>query len=162
MTELPRTTAAALSIAGCRCAGLVALLLAGCTGQVAGPMNPGGNPGTGGVSGPRPDETGIIDRGSGGTSGGMPGVMPCTPGDPPLTTRIFRLTHTQYENAVRALTGLDLRPAADFPIDQNQAGFNRGMDLQVGDALGKAYRSVAEGAAAQLVADATAYQTAVG
>jgi hypothetical protein len=63
---------------------------------------------------------------------------------------------------VRALTGLDVRPAGDFPVDQNQAGFDRGMDLQVGDALGKAYRSAAESLAAQVVANTAAYQKVVG
>ena len=42
---------------------------------------------------------------------------------------------------MRALTGLDIHPTSDFPTDQNQAGSIWGMDLQVGDALGKAYRS---------------------
>jgi hypothetical protein len=86
----------------------------------------------------------------------------CTPGDPPAATRFFRLTHAQYDNAVRALTGLDIHPSFDFPADQNQAGFDRGMDLQVGDALGKTYRAAAEAIAAQVVASVAAYQKVLG
>ena len=119
--------------------------------------------------------TGTVGRhgGGGGTGGGtdpndpniignpMQGSL-CTPANAPPTTRFFRLTHVQYDNAVRALTGLDVSPAADFPADQNQAGFDRGMDLQVGDALGKAYRATAESLAAQVVATPAAYQKVLG
>src|SRR6266540_415021 len=119
---------------------------AGCNGTV------GPHGGTGG--GPNPNDPNIIDT---PTQGSL-----CTPGNAPATTRFFRLTHVQYDNAVRALTGLDVHPAADFPADQNQAGFDRGMDLQVGDALGKGYRAAAEALAVQVVANATAYQKVVG
>ena len=80
-------------------------------------------------------------------------VTPCTAGTPPATTRLFRLTHAQYDNTVRALTGLDVHPSDDFPVDQNQAGFDRGIDLQVGDALGQGYRAAAESISAAVVAD---------
>jgi hypothetical protein len=120
-----------------------------CSGTVG---HHGGNSGTGG--GTNPNDPNIIGN-------PMQGSL-CTPGNAPPTTRFFRLTHAQYDNAVRALTGLDVRPAADFPADQNQAGFDRGMDLQVGDALGKAYRATAEALAAQVVATAAAYQKVVG
>src|SRR4029077_1789352 len=86
----------------------------------------------------------------------------CTPANAPPTTRFYRLTHVQYDNAVRALTGLDIHPSVDFPADQNQTGFDRGMDLQVGDALGKAYRAAAEGIAAQVAQTAAATQKVVG
>jgi hypothetical protein len=86
----------------------------------------------------------------------------CTPGKPPVTTRLFRLTHAQYDNTVRAMTGLDIRPSADFPVDQNQAGFDRGMDLVVGDALGKSYRAAAETIAAQVASTSSAFTKVVG
>ena len=63
---------------------------------------------------------------------------------------------------MRALTGLDVHPSTDFPVDQNQAGFDRGMDLQVGDALGKSYRSAAETLAASVAGNATAFSKVVG
>src|SRR5262245_34676844 len=84
---------------------------------------------------------GALDRSGGGAVVGGAGVggpgliddprapmaQPCMPGNPPPTTRFFRLTHAQYDNSVRALTGLTLQPSIDFPADQNQAGFDRGV-----------------------------------
>jgi uncharacterized protein DUF1592/uncharacterized protein DUF1588/uncharacterized protein DUF1595/uncharacterized protein DUF1587/uncharacterized protein DUF1585 len=129
----------------------------------------GGHGATG--TGNRPTDPGIIDQGgntgagntTGTGTGGTTGmVTPCTAGNPPATTRLLRLTHTQYDNTVRALTGLDVRPSADFPVDQNQAGFDRGVDLQAGDVLGKAYRASAETLAAAVVGNATAFSKVVG
>ena len=140
--------------------GLV-VLPAACTGSIGG----GERPGTAGTPGPKPNDPGIIDNGTGGGppgGGGTTGAQPCTAGNPPATTRVFRLTHGQYDNAIRALTGLDMRPSAEFPVDQNQAGFDRGMDLQVGDALGKSYRNAAEAVAAAVVASTTAFSKVVG
>ena len=131
-TALAALTGAALSVVS----GL------GCTGRV-------GAPGGGG-----PGDPGIIDVPKQGAL--------CTPANAPPTTRFFRLTHAQYDNAVRALTGLDVHPSVDFPADQNQAGFDRGMDLQVGDALGKGYRAAAEALAAQVVQTTAATQQVVG
>ena len=155
---------------------LVGSVLAGCNGSI-GNLNASGTGGSGmntgiaGSSGPPPTDPGIIDRvpsgnaGNGGTvtgTAGSSGTQACTPGMLPATTRLFRMTHRQYDNAVRALTGLDVRPSADFPADQNQAGFDRGMDLAVGDALGKAYRSAAESIAASVVGNTTAFSRVVG
>ena len=117
-----------------------------------------------------PNDPGIIDQGGnngtgGGTvtgTGGSSTVTPCTAGTPPATTRLIRLTHAQYDNTVRALTGLDVHPSTDFPVDQNQAGFDRGIDLQAGDVLGKAYRTSAETLAAAVVGNATAFSKVVG
>ena len=129
-----------------------------------------GDTGMGGA-GAKPTDPGIIDQGgntgagntTGTGTGGTTGmVTPCTAGNPPATTRLFRLTHAQYDNTVRALTGLDVRPSADFPVDQNQAGFDRGIDLQAGDVLGKAYRTAAETLAASVVGNATAFSKVVG
>jgi hypothetical protein len=122
-------------------------------------------------TGNRPIDPGIIDQGgntgggntTGTGTGGTTGmVTPCTAGNPPATTRLLRLTHTQYDNTVRALTGLDVRPSVDFPVDQNQAGFDRGVDLQAGDVLGKAYRAAAESVAAAVVGNTTAFNKVVG
>jgi hypothetical protein len=68
----------------------------------------------------------------------------------------------QYDQSIRALTGLTARPSLDFPTDQHQAGFDRGIDLQVGDSLGKAYRSSAESVAKQVVTTPAAWQQVVG
>ena len=155
-----KTTVSRLSFARDRIAPLTVAVVSlwglGCTGEVGG-IGPGPGPGPG-PGDPGPSDAGVI--GTGPATG--PDAIPCTPGAPPPTTRLFRLTHGQYENAIRTLTGLNVNPAGDLPADQNQAGFDRGMDLQVGDALGKAYRSAAESLAAQTVANATAYQKVVG
>jgi hypothetical protein len=109
-----------------------------------------------------PDDPNIIDKPPMPGMGGMSGTAACTPGSPPATTRFFRLTHKQYDNSIRALTGLSMQPSLSFPSDQTQAGFDRGMDLEVGDVLGKGYRSTAEAIAAQVVASADAYQKVTG
>lgn len=155
MTELRRAFIA-LSL-------LLAPALFGCKGDIGNLTTPGTG---GGPGGPSPVDPGIIDSGPGtgggiGT-GGTSGGQTCNPGPLPGTTRLFRMTHTQYDNAVRALTGLDVRPSADFPADQNQAGFDRGIDLQVGDALGKGYRGAAESIAAAVVGNAAAFSRVVG
>jgi Protein of unknown function (DUF1592)/Protein of unknown function (DUF1588)/Protein of unknown function (DUF1595)/Protein of unknown function (DUF1587)/Protein of unknown function (DUF1585) len=91
-----------------------------------------------------------------------PGKVDCSPGTPPATTRLARLTHHQYDNTVRDLTGLTLGFAAEFLADPHQAGFDRGLDLQVGDVLAKAYRDAAEKVADTVVSDAAAYSRVVG
>lgn len=136
-----------------------------CTGAIES-AEPGGSGGTSTPPGPKPTDNGIIDNGGGGGggssgAGGAGQPVACAPGGPPATTRLFRLTHKQYENAIRALTGLEVGAAAEFPTDQNQAGFDRGMDLQVGDALGKAYRSQAEAIAAQVATSTAAFTRVV-
>src|SRR5215203_2824572 len=152
-------------------AAALALPLA-CNGSIGSNAPSGSGATTGTGAGPMVNDPGIIDQGgntgtgTGGTVTGTAGstgtVTPCTAGTPPATTRLFRLTHAQYDNSVRALTGLDVRPSTDFPIDQNQAGFDRGMDLQAGDALGKAYRSAAETLAASVAGNATAFSKVAG
>ncbi|MDB5309010.1 MAG: Protein of unknown function (DUF1587)/Protein of unknown function (DUF1592)/Protein of unknown [Gemmataceae bacterium] len=70
-------------------------------------------------------------------------------GDPgPVLAR--RLSTAEYDNTVRDLTGVDIRPTREFPVDPaNQAGFdNSGESLAMSPALLKKYL-----AAARLVAD---------
>lgn len=99
-------------------------------------------------------------------AGGEPAVpragVQCTAGEARATTRFARITHAQYDNTVRMLTGLPLQPSRDFPVDQNQAGFDRGIDLQVGEVLGAAYRASAEAIAAAVVVDPAALERVVG
>lgn len=61
-----------------------------------------------------------------------------------------RLSNAEYDNTVRDLTGVDIRPARDFPVDPaNAAGFdNTGESLRMSPALVTKYL-----AAAKLVAD---------
>lgn len=96
-----------------------------------------------------------------GNSSLPPGQV-CTPGAPLATTRLARLTHHQYDNTVRDLTGLSLGLAAEFLADPHQAGFDRGLDLQIGDVLAKAYRDAAEKVADSVVNDSAAYARVLG
>ena len=144
-----------------------------CTGSIGSnpPSGSGATTGTG--AGPMVNDPGIIDQGGntgtgtgGGTVTGTAGttgtVTPCTAGTPPSTTRLFRLTHAQYDNTVRALTGLDVRPSTDFPVDQNQTNFDHSMNLQADDALSKTYHTTAETLAASVAGNATAFSKVVG
>jgi hypothetical protein len=112
------------------------------------------------------------NTGTGGELGGGPliddvsppsnvGPLACTPARPSAHTRLVRLTHRQYDNTIRDLTGLALSPSADFLADQHQAGYDRGIDLQVGDSLGKGYRAAAEAIASAVIASPTSYQKVV-
>lgn len=93
----------------------------------------------------------------------IPGQPDCTAGEAPATvTRAARLTHKQYDNTVAALTGLDTHPSEDFLADQHQAGFDRGLDLQVGDVLVRSYRDAAESIAAAAVNTPTSYSIVLG
>jgi hypothetical protein len=131
---------------------------AGCSGSIMepgeGPTTPpdktdpggtGGKPGTtppkGGTGGPG----GLIDMPNNGTK------TCATMSTLPATPRLVRLTRLQYENSIRDLTGLDVRPAKDLPLDTTAAGFNRGLDLEVGDILGRVFREQAEAVARQVV-----------
>jgi len=138
---------------------LAAATLTGCSGTVGDPSgsaNPGSGVPSAGSGGGLIDDPGGAPPSSGGST-----AASCTPASPIATTRVMRLTHHQYDNTIRALTGLDVHPAAEFLADQRQAGFDRGIDLQVGEVLGKSYRAAAESIAAQVVSNATAYRTLV-
>lgn len=70
-------------------------------------------------------------------------------GDPgPVLAR--RLSNAEFDNTIRDLTGIDIRPTREFPVDPaNEAGFdNSGESLTMSPALVKKYL-----AAARLVAD---------
>lgn len=81
---------------------------------------------------------------------------------PARSPRVVRLTHAQYANTLRALTGLELVSAMDMPADPNEAGFDRGSSLRVGDVLGRSYQEAAERVAAAVVASPSAFQKVVG
>ncbi|MFN0121463.1 MAG: DUF1592 domain-containing protein [Blastocatellia bacterium] len=74
------------------------------------------------------------------------------PGDPgPVPAR--RLSNAEYNYTIRDLTGVDLRPAREFPIDPaNQAGFdNSGESLAISPALMAKYLDAARRVADHLV-----------
>jgi Protein of unknown function (DUF1592)/Protein of unknown function (DUF1588)/Protein of unknown function (DUF1587)/Protein of unknown function (DUF1585)/Protein of unknown function (DUF1595) len=73
-------------------------------------------------------------------------------GDPgPVPAR--RLSNAEYNYTIRDLTGVDLRPAREFPIDPaNQAGFdNSGESLTISPALMAKYLEAARQVADHLV-----------
>ncbi|WDQ16865.1 DUF1592 domain-containing protein [Rhodopirellula sp. P2] len=67
-----------------------------------------------------------------------------TSGDPGMVLA-RRLSSAEYDRTIRDLTGVDIRPAADFPIDPaNEAGFdNSGESLTMSPALLKKYLQAA-------------------
>jgi len=73
-------------------------------------------------------------------------------GDPgPVLAR--RLSNAEYDYTIRDLTGADIRPAREFPVDPaNEAGFdNSGESLAMSPALLKKYLEAARGVAEHLV-----------
>ena len=75
-----------------------------------------------------------------------------TAGDPgPVLSR--RLSNAEYDYSVRELTGQDIRPTAEFPVDPaNEAGFdNTGESLTMSPALMKKYLEGARHVAEHLV-----------
>jgi hypothetical protein len=74
------------------------------------------------------------------------------PGDPgPVPAR--RLSNAEYNYTIRDLTGANLRPAREFPVDPaNQAGFdNSGESLTISPALMSKYLEAARQVAGHLV-----------
>jgi hypothetical protein len=73
-------------------------------------------------------------------------------GDPgPVTAR--RLSNAEYDYTIRDLTGVDIRPTREFPVDPaNEAGFdNSGESLAMSPALAKKYLEAARAVADHLV-----------
>lgn len=64
-----------------------------------------------------------------------------------------RLSNAEYDYTVRDLTGVDLRPTREFPVDPaNQEGFdNSGESLTISPALMKKYVQAAKGVSEHLV-----------
>ncbi|HEY0981566.1 DUF1592 domain-containing protein [Schlesneria sp.] len=73
-------------------------------------------------------------------------------GDPGIVLA-RRLSNAEYDHTIRDLTGVDIRPTREFPVDPaNQAGFdNSGESLTMSPALVKKYLTAARGVADHLV-----------
>jgi hypothetical protein len=82
----------------------------------------------------------------------------CDPG--PVLAR--RLSNAEYDYTIRDLTGQDLHPAREFPVDPaNQEGFdNSGESLALSPALMKKYVQAAKGIADHLVLTSTGLEFA--
>ncbi len=73
-------------------------------------------------------------------------------GDPGVVS-VRRLSNAEYNNTIRDLTGTDIRPAREFPVDPaNEAGFdNSGESLTMSPALLNKYLAAAREVANHLV-----------
>ena len=73
-------------------------------------------------------------------------------GDPGLVS-VRRLSNAEYNNSIRDLTGVDLRPAKEFPVDPaNEAGFdNSGESLSMSTALLNKYLASARSISTHMV-----------
>jgi hypothetical protein len=138
---------------------LVALTVLGCSGTItegAGNTSPGsGATGGGGTSPGMGGSTAKGGTSSGGTSGGQgTGVAP--------VTRVARLTHTQYQNTVNDLFGIDDGSTAAFAPDAlNGATFDTSIDFRVDARLGPQYRTAAEALAQRAVSDDAVFKRIV-
>lgn len=75
-------------------------------------------------------------------------------------SQFVRLTHAQYDNTVRDLVGLDLRPSAAFLRDPVVGGFSNNADqLRVNDRLARDYQRAAESIAEALLEQPDAVAT---
>lgn len=85
---------------------------------------------------------GAVRRSEAERTAGDPGVVP-----------VRRLSNAEYDNTIRDLTGVDVRPARAFPVDPaNEAGFdNSAESLMMSPALLKKYLEAARSVAAHLV-----------
>ena len=85
---------------------------------------------------------GAVRRVEAARNAGDPGMVPAR-----------RLSNAEYDNTVRDLTGVDLRPTREFPVDPaNGAGFdNSAESLAMSPALVKKYLEAARGVADHLV-----------
>jgi len=104
----------------------------------------GGTGGAGGSSG-----TGTGGAGGGGGTAGVPAAGGVT-----LTTRIARLTHTQYTNTIRDLFGItDDLGAGLAPDALDGFAYDTSVDFRVDSRLGPQYRTNAETLATRVVSD---------
>ncbi len=95
-----------------------------------------------------------LDDGLGADSDGPPQDDPdaqCEEASPGALPRLVRLTHTQYDNTVRDLVGLELSSSSVFLPDPVVGGFsNNAENLVVTDRLARDYRRSAEEIAQEL------------
>ncbi len=122
-----------------RRAGLLALVLAGCSCEGGGAAADGG--GSGGSDG------------SGGTTAGDDGG-PVDCADALPARRVRRLSHAEYDRTIRDLTGKELGLAAAFAPDNVVDGYaNDAEALTVSGLLADQYRGAAEAVAEAMLAD---------
>jgi hypothetical protein len=112
------------------CIGLALALTVGCTGSTGGRRGPdnGEEGGTTGGGGKATGGKGMTGTGGATGMGGMITVPPGAAGPGRVTIR--RLNRVEYNNTIRDLIGLDLKPATSFEFieDEFGDGFNNDAD----------------------------------
>lgn len=89
-------------------------------------------------------------------------VTPVTP-KPGETTRLARLTHSQYANTIRDLFGIEDDVTAGFPPDAlNGFEFTSSVNFLVDSRLAPQYQTTAEELALRTLSDDDVYATVVG
>jgi hypothetical protein len=147
---------------------LLALALGafGCSGSISGDGNGGPGPTNGGPMTPNGMNgmPGAMTPGTPGNPGtpGTPGA-PGTPGSPgvnipvvpplPGHTPMRRLTRSQYNNTIQDLLGIVGDAAADFGVDEDNAGFASNATAPLNDGQIEKYQQVAEQLADKAVAN---------
>ncbi|MDX2052200.1 MAG: DUF1592 domain-containing protein [Polyangiaceae bacterium] len=143
-------------LAGEALAALSIFGLLGCTGSV-----PGSSPGPGSLASASGGDGSVVGAsggaiGSGGAGMGPGGIVvgtggaavvgECTnpgvlsPGDAPLR----RLTHTEYDNTVEALLGVNTKPARAFPLEERAYNFDNNATVRsVSQILAEQYEAAA-------------------
>jgi hypothetical protein len=124
------------------------------TAAASGSTATGGSGGTSSNSGGSGGAGAAGMGGSGSSGASVAGVTP--------VTRVARLTHTQYQNTVDDLFGIDDDSAATFPPDAlNGFTFDTSVDFRVDERLGPQYRTAAEALAARAASDTAVFKRIV-
>jgi hypothetical protein len=137
----------------CALTGLLALSLSGCDGLVGAPLGPGSADELGQGGGVIPDNPG--GGGGGFVTGGYDAALCANKTvDPGATPGLVRLTHRQYEYAVRDLLDIEANAMTEFVADQVFYGFdNNARNLAVTENQFLRYRNTAEAVAKEAAAD---------
>src|SRR5687767_3614775 len=158
-----------------RCAAsLTAVLALACSGKISEPggadNQPGGSGaaagkggGTGGSGTGGSSAGGTAGKGGSSGTGGSGGSMTGPPVSGVLpVTRAARLTHSQYQNTVNDLFGIDDNSASAFAPDAlDGVAFDTRIDFRVDARLGPQYRTAAETLAALAVGDVAIFSRIV-
>ena len=151
---MTKMTLSALLAALSACEGSIGSSLSPAQGAPASPSTPSSpsNPTYPSTSLPPSDPS---DPGSGGSGGGVgttgpdPVVTSC--GAPP-PSRIWRLSHAQYNRSVAAVLSTTLTPGTAFELESSGSGFRGGADTSyVSSTLARQYFNAAEALAAEAV-----------
>jgi hypothetical protein len=133
--------------------------LLGCQGNVADPAGPGRPTATGSSAAPGSASNAPAVQsglGSGDFATGRVDALQCKSGPtaPGSMPGLVRLTHRQYDFAVKDLLGVDAKAATDFVDDQEYFGFdNNAAQLSVPANQVSRYQATAETVAQQAVAN---------